>query len=73
MKCVVTEVAYKVNINTLEEYDEDTIIGLNEIAKITIKTTRPLFYDSYKRNRETGSLILIDEATNNVVGAGMIL
>ena len=73
MKCVVTEVAYKVNINTLEEYDEDTNIGLNEIAKITIKTTRPLFYDSYKRNRETGSLILIDEATNNVVGAGMIL
>jgi len=73
MKCVVTEIAYKVNINTLEEYDEDTTIGLNEIAKITIKTTRPLFYDSYKRNRETGSLILIDEATNNVVGAGMIL
>lgn len=73
MKCVVTDVAYKVNINTLEEHDEDTTIGLNEIAKITIKTTRPLFYDSYKRNRETGSLILIDEATNNVVGAGMIL
>jgi sulfate adenylyltransferase subunit 1 len=73
MKCVVTEVAYKVNINTLEEQDEDTIIGLNEIAKISIKTTKPLFYDSYKRNRETGSLILIDEATNNVVGAGMIL
>jgi sulfate adenylyltransferase subunit 1 len=73
MKCVVTEVAYKVNINTLEELDEDTSIGLNEIAKISIKTTKPIFYDSYKRNRETGSLILIDEATNNVVGAGMIL
>jgi sulfate adenylyltransferase subunit 1 len=73
MKCVVTEIAYKVNINTLEELDEDTSIGLNEIAKISIKTTKPLFYDSYKRNRETGSLILIDESTNNVVGAGMIL
>ena len=73
MKCVVTEIAYKVNINTLGEMDEDTNIGLNEIAKISIKTTRPIFYDSYKRNRETGSLILIDEATNNVVGAGMIL
>ena len=73
MKCVITNVAYKVNINTLEELDEDTNIGLNEIAKISIKTTRPIFYDSYKRNRDTGSLILIDEATNNVVGAGMIL
>ena len=73
MKCVVTEVHYKVNINTLEEMDEDTNIGLNEIARISIKTTRPIFYDSYKKNRETGSLILIDEATNNVVGAGMIL
>ena len=73
MKCVVTEIAYKVNINTLGEMDEDTNIGLNEIAKISIKTTRPIFYDSYKKNRETGSLILIDEATNNVVGAGMIL
>jgi sulfate adenylyltransferase subunit 1 len=73
MKCVVTDVAYKVNINTLEELHEDKNIGLNEIAKISIKTTRPIFYDSYKRNRDTGSLILIDEATNNVVGAGMIL
>jgi sulfate adenylyltransferase subunit 1 len=73
MKCVVTEVAYKVNINTLEELHEDTSIGLNEIAKISVKTTRPIFFDPYRRNRETGSLILIDEATNNVVGAGMIL
>ena len=73
MKCVVTDVAYKVNINTLEELPEDKTIGLNEIAKISIKTTRPIFFDPYKRNRDTGSLILIDEATNNVVGAGMIL
>jgi len=73
MKCVVTDVAYKVNINTLEELHEDTSIGLNEIAKISVKTTRPIFFDSYRKNRETGSLILIDEATNNVVGAGMIL
>jgi sulfate adenylyltransferase subunit 1 len=73
MKCVVTEIAYKVNINTLEEIYDDTTIGLNEIAKIAIRTTKPIFFDSYNRNRETGSLILIDEATNNVVGAGMIL
>ncbi len=73
MKCVISNVAFKVNINTLEEIYDDTTIGLNEIAKIAIKTTRPIFYDSYRKNRDTGSLILIDEATNNVVGAGMII
>ena len=73
MRCVITDINYKVNINTAEAIYEDKHIGLNEIAAITIKTTKPLFYDSYKRNRETGSLILIDEATNNVVGAGMII
>lgn len=73
LRCVVTDVHYKVNINTLEEIYEDKNVGLNDIAKISVKTTKALFIDAYKRNRETGSLILIDEATNNVVGAGMII
>src|SRR5665648_814739 len=73
LRCIVTEVKYKVNINTTEEIHDDLSVGLNEIAQITIKTTKPLFFDPYKKNRDTGSLILIDEATNNVVGAGMIL
>ncbi len=73
MRCLITDVNYKVNINTSEPIYEDKNVGLNEIAEITIKTTKPVFFDSYKRNRETGSLILIDETTNNVVGAGMIL
>jgi len=72
-RCIITEVKYKVNINTTEEIRDDLNIGLNEIARITIKTTRPLFFDPYRKNRDTGSLILIDEGTNNVVGAGMIL
>ncbi|GET22964.1 sulfate adenylyltransferase subunit 1 [Prolixibacter denitrificans] len=72
-RCMVTEVIHKVNINTLEEITDDKSVGLNDIAKIRIKTTKPLFFDSYKRNRNTGSLILIDEATNNTVGAGMII
>jgi len=72
-RCMVTEVIHKVNINTLEEIADDKSVGLNDIAKIRIKTTKPLFFDSYKRNRNTGSLILIDEATNNTVGAGMII
>lgn len=73
MRCLVNDVHFKVNINTTEEVYDDKRVGLNEIAKISIKTTKPIFFDPYKQNRETGSLILIDEATNNVVGAGMIL
>ena len=73
VRCIIAEVKYKVNINTLDEVYDDTRVGLNEIARIVIKTTKPLFFDPYKKNRDTGSLILIDEGTNNVVGAGMIL
>ncbi|TYP95634.1 sulfate adenylyltransferase subunit 1 [Fodinibius salinus] len=72
-RCIVKEVKYKVNINTLHRVEGDKEIGLNDIGRIKIRTTDPLFYDSYKRNRETGSIILIDEFTNETVGAGMIL
>lgn len=73
VRCIVKEVKYKVDINTLHRVEGDKEIGLNDIGRIHIRTTRPLFYDSYKRNRSTGSLILIDEFTNETVGAGMIL
>ncbi|WP_445665895.1 sulfate adenylyltransferase subunit CysN [Fodinibius sp. AD559] len=72
-RCIVKEVKYKVNINTLHRVEGDKEIGLNDIGRIKIRTTKPLFYDSYKRNRKTGSIILIDEYTNETVGAGMIL
>jgi sulfate adenylyltransferase subunit 1 len=71
-RCIIKDVQYKMNINTLEKDYEDKQIGLNDIAKISIKTTKPLFYDEYRKNRITGSVIIIDEATNNTVGAGMI-
>ncbi|HEY6159953.1 MAG TPA: sulfate adenylyltransferase subunit CysN [Bacteroidia bacterium] len=73
VRCVVKEIQYKVNISTIEKVEDDKNVGLNEIAKITLRTTAPLFIDPYKRNRITGSLILIDEATNVTVGAGMIV
>lgn len=73
VRCIVKEVKYKVDINTLHRVEGDKEIGLNDIGRIHIRTTQPLFYDSYKRNRTTGSLILIDEFTNETVGAGMIL
>jgi len=72
-RCLIKDVKYKVDINTLHRVEGDNEIGLNDIGRIKIRTTEPLFYDSYKRNRKTGSLILIDEYTNETVGAGMIL
>jgi sulfate adenylyltransferase subunit 1 len=72
-RCVIKEVQYKVDMMTLEKVTGATSIGLNDIARLAIKTTIPLCIDSYKHNRETGSLILIDEATNVTVGAGMIV
>jgi sulfate adenylyltransferase subunit 1 len=72
VRCLVKAVQYKVNVNTLERVPDDTSVGLNEIARLTLRTTSPLFFDPYHRNRITGSLILIDEATNETVAAGMI-
>lgn len=72
-RCIVKEIKYKVNINTLHRIEDDLNIGLNDIGRIRIRTTVPLMYDSYKKNRFTGSLILIDEFTNETVGAGMII
>ncbi len=73
LRGIISEVDYKVNINNLEENKDDREVGLNEIAKIRIKTSKPIFFDSYKDNHITGSIIVIDEATNNTVGAGMIM
>ncbi|MBW8051626.1 MAG: sulfate adenylyltransferase subunit CysN [Cytophagales bacterium] len=72
-RCIVKDIRYKVNVNTLHRIEDDLEIGLNDIGRILIRATTPLFYDSYKRNRATGSLILVDEFTNETVGAGMIL
>ncbi len=72
VRCVIKTVQYKLNINTLERLDSHEV-GLNDIARVSLRTTHPLFFDPYRRNRTTGSVILIDEATNETVGAGMIV
>ena len=72
-RCVIKDVPYKININTLEKNYDDKGLALNEIGRLKIRSTTPLYYDPYRRNRITGSLVLIDEATNNTVGAGMIV
>lgn len=73
VRCIVKDVQYKMDINTLEENTEDKAIKMNDIGRLKIKTTKPLFFDSYENNKITGSLILIDEATNETMAAGMII
>ncbi len=73
VRCLIKNIQYKVNINTLHRIEDDKDVRMNDIARVTIRTTKPLLFDRYQRNRETGSLILIDEGTNETVGAGMII
>jgi sulfate adenylyltransferase subunit 1 len=72
-RCTVKEARYKVDINTLHRVEGDTSIGLNDIGRLHLRVSVPLLYDPYKRNRTTGSFILIDEFTQATVAAGMIL
>ncbi len=71
--CIIKKVNYRLNINTLEKDTENVSVQMNDIADITIKTSKPLFFDSYKKNNITGSIIFIDEGTNETVAAGMII
>jgi bifunctional enzyme CysN/CysC len=72
-RALVKDLQYRLNVNTLHRDEDATSLGLNEIGRITLRTTLPLFADEYRRNRTTGSFILIDEDTNGTVAAGMIL
>jgi sulfate adenylyltransferase subunit 1 len=72
-KALIKEVRYKIDINTLHKNERDLRLGMNEIGRVRLRTTLPLFADPYATNRNTGGLILIDEETNNTVAAGMIL
>jgi sulfate adenylyltransferase subunit 1 len=71
--CIIKSVNYRMNINNLEKDYINTTINMNDIADINIKTSKPIIFDSYKKNNITGSLIFIDEATNETVAAGMII
>ena len=72
-RAMIKEVNYKMDINTLHRLEDDKEIKMNDIARIKLRTTNPLFIDSYRRNRNTGSIILVDETTNETVAAGMII
>jgi len=73
VRAMIKEIVYKVDVNTLEQVPDGKELRMNEIARVQLRTTKPLFYDSYRRNRTTGSIILIEEGTFNTVGVGMIV
>jgi sulfate adenylyltransferase subunit 1 len=71
--CMVKEIRYKIDISNLRRMEQEHTLGMNDIGRVRLRTTQPLFFDSYRRNRNTGSVVLINEATNETVGAGMII
>lgn len=71
-RAMIKEIRYRLDINTLHRDEGAKSLGLNDIGRCVLRTTVPLFFDEYRRNRTTGSFILVDEDSNNTVGAGMI-
>lgn len=73
VKTMVKDIHYKLDINTLHKEESYDKITLNDIIKVSLRTTKPIMNDSYRKNRSTGALILVDESTNETVAAGMIV
>ena len=73
VKAMVKEVKYKMNINNLHKIEDDLTFQLNDIGRISLRTSKPIASDPNQNNRATGSFVLIDEQTNQTVAAGMIL
>ena len=71
-RALVKDIKYELDINTLHRTQTPASLGLNSIGRVTLRSTQPLLVDPYRRNRQTGSFIVIDEATNRTVGAGFI-
>jgi len=72
-KAMIKEVIHKIDINTLGRITDDKDLNMNDISKVKIRTTKPLMVDEYRENRTTGSIILVDDSTNETVAAGMIV
>jgi bifunctional enzyme CysN/CysC len=73
VRAVVRDIHYRLDVNTLHRDETPNSLGLNDVGRVSLRVTQPLFYDSYRRNRQTGSFILAAEDTNVTVGAGMLL
>jgi bifunctional enzyme CysN/CysC len=71
-RVIVKELQYRLDVNTLHREPDAADLGLNDIGRVRLRSTLPLFFDEYRRNRTTGGFVLIDEATNRTVGAGIV-
>ncbi|MEC8655846.1 MAG: GTP-binding protein [Verrucomicrobiota bacterium] len=72
VQAIVSEVRYKIDVNTLRKNEEELEFGMNDIGRICLRVSSPIFYDSYRRNRNTGSFILVDPFSNETLAAGMM-
>jgi sulfate adenylyltransferase subunit 1 len=72
-KAIIKNIRYKLDVNTLHRNVDNLNIGMNDVARVQLRTTKPLLTDAYRKNRTTGSIILIDESTHETVAAGMII
>lgn len=72
-RTIIKEILYKIDINTYERNSEDKNLNMNDIARVTVRAAQRLMLDPYRENRNTGSIILIDEGTNETVAAGMVV
>ena len=72
-RVLVSEIQYRIDVNTLHRDEKPESLKLNEIGRVSLRSTQPLLFDEYRRNRNTGSFILMDEATNVTVAAGIIV
>ena len=71
-QALISEITYKVDVNSLRKIEDENEFGINDVGRIKLRTSEPLFYDSYRRNRNTGSFILIDPFTHQTLAAGML-
>ncbi|MFY0593226.1 sulfate adenylyltransferase subunit 1 [Roseivirga sp.] len=73
VKAMIKQIRYKLDINSLHRNEDDLKLTMNDIVRVSVRTTKPLMKDAYRKNRFTGSIILVDDATNETVAAGMII
>ena len=69
---LVKDLQYRLDVNSLHRDESASTLGLNEIGRVRMRATQPLFMDPYSRNRATGGFVLVDESTNRTVAAGMV-
>jgi sulfate adenylyltransferase subunit 1 len=72
-QAIVSEIRYKVDVNTLHKVEDVDGLDMNDIGRISLRVSQPVFHDTYRRNRNTGSFILVDPFSNETLGSGMLI